>query len=382
MKLILQKDVKNLGKAGDQVSVKNGFARNFLLPKGYALLLNKDRVKAWNHQKTIITAKKRKAVSERKALIEQLSLAKLVFEKESQKDNKIFGSVTAHEISQALEEKHKISVDKRDIHFSELKTVGDHKISIRLDSECQTEILLTIKGKIRKKRPALIKTTDQEMELISPKAETAALPETAEAKDTVSKEEPAVVALDKTDEKEDPEQKTEKIASSSEIKSEKPQEPVSIKAEHLATDKEAQLQNKFKKATADEVKTVKASSTASFAEDSKKAKGERQEESKASPARSQKAEGKTQEGFVEDSRKAKSKTQEGLVEDSGKAKGRKQEESPASSAKDSRKQEEAKKEQKAKKAEDTAKSLSQNKSEPNKESKKSGGFFKKLFGKK
>ena len=152
MKLILQKDVKNLGKAGDQVSVKNGFARNFLIPKGYALILNKNRLKEWNHQKVIIEAKKRKASSERKSLIDKLSSVQLLFEKESQKDNKIFGSVTAHEISQALEEKHNISVDKKDIHFDELKTVGDHKISIHLSSKHKTEILLTIKGKLGKKK--------------------------------------------------------------------------------------------------------------------------------------------------------------------------------------------------------------------------------------
>ena len=152
MKLILQKDVKNLGKAGDQVSVKNGFARNFLIPRGYALILNKNRLKEWNHQKVIIEAKKRKAGSERQILIDKLSSIKLLFEKESQKDNKIFGSVSAHDISQALEEEHNISVDKKDIHFDELKTVGDHKISIRLSSEHKTEILLTIKGKLRKSK--------------------------------------------------------------------------------------------------------------------------------------------------------------------------------------------------------------------------------------
>ena len=150
MKLILQKDVKNLGKTGEQVSVKKGFARNFLIPKGYAVLMNKNSFKAWEHQKIIIEAKKRKALSERKALIYRLSSIKLKFEKEAQKDNRLFGSVTAHEISQALEKLHNISVDKKDIHFSELKTAGEHKIKIRLDSENQTEIPLSIKVKGRK----------------------------------------------------------------------------------------------------------------------------------------------------------------------------------------------------------------------------------------
>ena len=150
MNLILQKDVKNLGKTGDQVSVKKGFARNYLIPKGYAVLVNKSSLKAWDHQKVIIEAKKRKAVSERKTLIEKLSFIKLKFEKEAQKDNRLFGSVTAHEISQALETLHNLSVDKKDIHFTELKTVGEHAISIQLDSQNQTEIKLSIKGKVRK----------------------------------------------------------------------------------------------------------------------------------------------------------------------------------------------------------------------------------------
>lgn len=152
MKLILQKDVKNLGKAGDQVFVKKGYARNFLIPQGQALPLNKDRLKAWKHQKVIIEAKKRKAVAERKALIEKLSSIKLKFEKESLKSGKLFGSVTAYEISQALEKFHKISVDKRDISLTALKTVGDHTVTINLDSELKTNITVSIKGKITKKQ--------------------------------------------------------------------------------------------------------------------------------------------------------------------------------------------------------------------------------------
>ena len=338
MKLILQKDVKNLGKTGDQVSVKDGFARNFLLPKGYALLLNKNRLKAWNHQKTIITTKKRKAIAERKALIERLSSIKLVFEKESQKDNKIFGSVTAHEISQTLEEQYNISVDKRDIHFSELKTVGDHKISIRLDSECQTEILLTIKGKIRKKRTAVIKKTDQETELISKKAEIKPLPEMAEAEEAVSIEEPAPVSPDKVSVEENPEQKAEETASFSKIKSEESQKSVSVKSEQAMTHKTAALSSD---------QTASTQSTESPSRDSETVKSKKQGESES------------------DIQTATDEKQESSVEDSGKQGKSK-----------------AQKEQKTQKAEDQAKSLSQNNSQSKPESKKPGGLFKSLFGKK
>jgi len=152
MKLILQKDVKNLGKAGDQVTVKTGYARNFLIPKGQALPVNKDRLKIWKHQKVIIEAKKRKAIAERKTLIEKLSSIKLQFEKESLANGKLFGSVTAHEISQVLEKLHNIHVDKRDISFDALKTVGDHTITITLDSDHKTNMAVSIKGKITKKK--------------------------------------------------------------------------------------------------------------------------------------------------------------------------------------------------------------------------------------
>ncbi len=151
MKLILQKDIKNLGKTGDQIVVKTGYARNFLIPNGYALPLNKARQKLWKHQQTIIEAKKRKAVAERADLIKKLSSIKLEFEKESLENGKLFGSVTAYEISQALEKLHKIHVDKRDIIFNPLKTTGDHTIAIELDSQSKTNITLSIKGKIAKK---------------------------------------------------------------------------------------------------------------------------------------------------------------------------------------------------------------------------------------
>ena len=154
MKLILQKDVKNLGKAGDQALVKKGFARNFLIPKGLALPINKNRLKQWKHQQMLISAKKRKAVAERKVLIEKLSSIEIKLEKESLKDGKLFGSVTAYEISQTLEKFHNISVDKKDISLPVLKTTGEHNITIRLDSEHQTDIKIHIKGKTPKKREA------------------------------------------------------------------------------------------------------------------------------------------------------------------------------------------------------------------------------------
>ena len=151
MKIILQKDTKNVGKAGDKVSVKKGFARNFLIPKGLALPLNESRLKVWKHQKVIIEAKKRKAQGERKELIEKLKDISLNFEKEQQKSGQLFGSVTSFEISQALDKKG-FSVDKKDISPSIFKQTGDHEVKITLDKESETTINIHIKGKVVKKK--------------------------------------------------------------------------------------------------------------------------------------------------------------------------------------------------------------------------------------
>ena len=340
MNLILQKDVKNLGKAGDQVSVKNGFARNFLIPKGYALLLNKNRLRAWNHQKIIISAKKRKAISERKILIDKLSSIKLLFEKESQKDNKIFGSVTAHEISQALEEKHNISVDKKDIHFSELKTVGNHKISIRLDSEHQTEVFLAIKGKVRKKKEekAPVKQESLATETISLSEITSKKTSSVDTEKTSAVSNRVLTQEEKRDQKEVAE--SQKIDSSTKLKAQK--NPDEVKAEKSPTQQTEDSQTKTK--TDSVLKTTP--------KEEKKSPIQKRESSKTK----------------EDSTNLKVSNKE---EKTAKVK---------SSTTDKKKDEIKKQSHSAK--DKKVKTPSQEKTESTKETKKSAGLFKKIFGKK
>ena len=293
MKLILQKDVKNLGKAGDQVSVKNGFARNFLIPKGYALLLNQDRLKTWNHQKRVIEAKKRKAVSERKVLIEKLSSIQLLFERESQKDNKIFGSITAYEISQVLEKKHAINVDKKDIHFSDLKTVGDHKISIRLDSEHQTEILLTIKGKIRKKREekASSKPTHLETETVSSAVETSPPAETEDTKKTSLSEEQFLA-----------------VSQTSAVKEKKTEETTDSQ-NSPGENKELQPLASVKTTPAETVKAQSKKEESAQVKESAESKSRQKEEKKNDTKKEQSAEAKTQSTDLENFKKEEKETQ-------------------------------------------------------------------------
>lgn len=146
MKLILEKDVKNLGKAGDKVSVKPGYARNWLLPKKLAVTLDKSRLKEWKHKQYIIEVRKKKAGEERDKILSKIKEICLVFEKEAKSGGQLFGSVSPAEISKELFEKHDLSVDKKDIVFlTPLKTVGTHQVQVVLDTRREATLSVNIK---------------------------------------------------------------------------------------------------------------------------------------------------------------------------------------------------------------------------------------------
>ena len=165
MEVILQKDVKSLGKTGDRVRVRPGYARNYLFPKKLAMALDESKLKEWKHKQRIIEARKKKAEKERDGLLEKLASTHLTFKRETRADGQLFGSVSPMDISRELEIKHHLSVDKRDITVEPLKTTGDHQVKVVLDSKRQTEIKVTVRqivsekdqtAKQEKKKPGLL----------------------------------------------------------------------------------------------------------------------------------------------------------------------------------------------------------------------------------
>ena len=114
--------------------------------------MDKGRLKDWNHKKTLIEVKKKAAITERAALLKKLAAVEIYFEKESLAEGRLFGSVTIAEISNQLEKKHKLLVDKRDILLAEpLKEVGEHEVTVALDSENKMQLKVTIKQKVSEK---------------------------------------------------------------------------------------------------------------------------------------------------------------------------------------------------------------------------------------
>jgi len=140
MKLILTEDVPSLGTIGHIVNVKDGYARNYLLPRALAVAANEANTKQLEHHKRVLAARRAKVLGEMKALaarIEKVSLevAKLVGE-----DERIFGSVTSTELAELLE-KQGVQISKKDIKLpEEIKKVGVYTADVRLHSEVTAKL--------------------------------------------------------------------------------------------------------------------------------------------------------------------------------------------------------------------------------------------------
>lgn len=146
MKVVLKKDVKDLGKVGDLVNVSNGYARNFLFPRMLAEEATEKRVKETRHIQQMIEAKKKKAVAERKAVADKLSGVTVKFEATAGESDKLFGSITNIDISNELE-KQGFSIDRRDIEIEPIKMLGQHKAVIKMGEGLDAEIAVQVDRK-------------------------------------------------------------------------------------------------------------------------------------------------------------------------------------------------------------------------------------------
>jgi len=132
MKLILREDVENLGRGGDVVDVKPGYGRNFLLPRGLAVTANTRNLREIEHQKGVATAKAAKLKASADAVAKRLSETPITLKRKVGEQDKLFGSVTALDIAEALAARG-LEIDRRSIDLSEpIKTVGDFEVGVKL----------------------------------------------------------------------------------------------------------------------------------------------------------------------------------------------------------------------------------------------------------
>ena len=146
MKLLLKEDVDGLGLCGDEVEVKDGYGRNFLIPKGKALLATPNNLKAFNHQKRIVQVKVKKATAIAQGVADEISKATLQIKKKTGEGGKMFGSVTGQEISHLLKAKG-IEIDRRKIQIQEpIKKAGEFTIPVKLHPEITGQIKLIVEA--------------------------------------------------------------------------------------------------------------------------------------------------------------------------------------------------------------------------------------------
>ena len=135
IKIILQESVESLGEAGDLVSVKPGHARNYLLPLGKAILATEANVKELEHKKRVVAARVAKEMKTLGAVRDRIQKAQIEIRARVGEEGKLFGSVTAAQIAEALEAQG-IEVDRRRIGLPEpIKEAGEHEVPVRLHRE-------------------------------------------------------------------------------------------------------------------------------------------------------------------------------------------------------------------------------------------------------
>jgi large subunit ribosomal protein L9 len=145
MKVILKETLKNLGQQGDIVEVKNGYANNFLFPKGYAVMATPGNIKMQEENNRQGALKREKMKADALALSEQLKDVVVNIGMKAGANGKIFGSVTPLQISQALKAKG-FEIDRRKIEITDVKLLGTYKANINLHRDVTVQIGVEVVG--------------------------------------------------------------------------------------------------------------------------------------------------------------------------------------------------------------------------------------------
>ena len=146
MQVILLQDMRTLGRRGEVVKVKPGYARNFLLPQGVALENTRANIAFFEQQKKKIDAVHARARDEASAIAADIAAIKVSIAKRVGETETLYGSVTASDIAEVLEKKG-VTVDKRKIDLGVahgIKTLGDHKVSIDLHPDVIAELTVSV----------------------------------------------------------------------------------------------------------------------------------------------------------------------------------------------------------------------------------------------
>lgn len=144
MKIILREDVRDLGHSGDMVTVKDGYARNYLLPKKLAVVASNKNVRQLEHEKAVIEARsaKQRATAEEEA--KKIGSVQVTIARKVGEQDKLYGSVTALDIAEALAAKG-TEIDRRDLNLPEpIKALGSYEVELRLHRDVVAKVKVEV----------------------------------------------------------------------------------------------------------------------------------------------------------------------------------------------------------------------------------------------
>lgn len=146
MKIILKETVESLGKTGDKLKVADGYARNFLIPRGLAIEASNKNIKALEHEKRLIAQKAERERGKAESMLGEFADVTCIVSKRIGEQDKLFGSVTSKDIETALREQG-IEVDRKNIILEEpIKSTGEFPAKIKLYPGVTAEIKVSVIG--------------------------------------------------------------------------------------------------------------------------------------------------------------------------------------------------------------------------------------------
>jgi large subunit ribosomal protein L9 len=145
MKIILQKEVDKLGVPGDVVTVADGYARNFLVPRGLAIPASKGAVRHAESLRRAHSTRVNQAKAAAEELAGRLTAKPVIVNARAGEDGRLFGSITTADLAEEIGKQTEESVDRRDIHLDEpIRSLGTHEVSVRLHPEVTATISIQV----------------------------------------------------------------------------------------------------------------------------------------------------------------------------------------------------------------------------------------------
>ena len=145
MKVILANDVESLGHKGDVVTVKDGFARNYLLPKGLAMAATKGSLRQAEQMQKARAEQEAKAKEEAAAKVASLGATPVYISARAGEGGRLFGSVTSSDVARAIEDQLEESIDRRHVRLEEpIRSLGSHQVEVHLHEEVNALVTVEV----------------------------------------------------------------------------------------------------------------------------------------------------------------------------------------------------------------------------------------------